>query len=152
MLNAKVVLGVGLALASGTATSATAELDWLAGQWCGGSAERKIDEVWLPEAGGALLGMSRTVLDGSTESFEFMRIVPEGKDAGFHVQPNGAVPTVFAIAGRGEGWVVFENAAHDFPNRIEYRRDGAGLRAVIAGPGPDGKKLAIPFEYHRCEG
>lgn len=151
MLNAKVVLGVSLALGTGAATAATAELDWLAGEWCGGSAERKIDEVWLPEAGGALLGMSRTVRGGSTESFEFMRIVPEGKDAGLHVQPNGVAPTVFAITSRGEGWVIFENPAHDFPNRIEYRRDGAGLRAVIAGPGHDGKKLEIPFEYHRCD-
>lgn len=151
MRNAKVVLGLGLALAAGTATAGTAGLDWLAGQWCGGSAERKIDEVWLPEAGGALLGMSRTVRGGSTESFEFMRIVPEGKDAGLHVQPNGVVPTVFAITGRGEGWVVFENAAHDFPNHIEYRGDGAMLRAVITGPGSDGKPMEIPFEYRRCE-
>ena len=152
MLNAKVVLGAGLALGASAATAATAELDWLAGQWCGGSAERKIDEVWLPEAGGALLGMSRTVLGGNTESFEFMRIVPKGKDAGLHVQPNGVAPTVFAITEQGKDWVIFDNPAHDFPNHIEYRRDGAGLRASIAGPGRDGKALEIPFQYHRCGG
>ena len=56
----------------------------------------------------------------------------------------------FAIANHGDGWVVFENPAHDFPNRIEYRRDGAGLRASIAGPGADGKTLEIPFNYHCC--
>lgn len=152
MLNVKMMLGVSLALGTGAVTAATAELDWLAGQWCGGSAERTIDEVWLPEAGGALLGMSRTVRGGSTESFEFMRLVIDGKDAGLHVQPNGVAPTVFTIASRGKGWMIFENAAHDFPNRIEYRREGARLRAAIAGPGPDGKKLEIPFEYHRCDG
>lgn len=150
MLNAKFVLGAGLALASGATAAAPAQLDWLAGQWCGGDAERKIDEVWLPQAGGALLGMSRTVNGNRTESFEFMRIVPEGKDAGLHVQPNGVAPTVFTIASHGEGWVVFENPAHDFPNHIEYRRDGAGLRAVISGPGRDGGKMEIPFEYRRC--
>ncbi len=151
-MKAGIMLGIGLAQVSGAATAAAAEFDWLAGHWCGGGAERTIDEVWLPEAGGALLGMSRTVRGGGTESFEFMRLVPAGKDAGFHVQPNGVAPTVFAIAGRGEGWVVFENPAHDFPNRIEYRRDGAGLRASIAGPGEGGKTLEIPFEYRRCGG
>lgn len=48
--------------------------------------------------------------------------------------------------------MIFENLAHDFPNRVEYRRDGTGLRAVIAGPGRNGKKREIPFENHRCEG
>lgn len=151
MSKAKIVLGACMALGCGAATAATAEFDWLAGHWCGGSAERKIDEVWLPEAGGALLGMSRTVRGERTESFEFMRLVPAGKDAGLHVQPNGVAPTLFALTGHGEGWLVLENPAHDFPNRIEYRRDGAGLRASIAGPGRDGETLEIPFAYQRCE-
>ncbi len=149
-MNAKTLLGVGLALGSGAATAATAQFDWLAGQWCGGDAERKIEEIWLPEAGGMLLGMSRTLRGERTESFEFMRLVPVGKEAGLHVQPNGAAPTVFTISSHGEGWVVFENPAHDFPNRITYRRDGAELRASISGPGRDGKTLEIPFEYRRC--
>ena len=150
MSNAKALAGLALALGSGTTTAAPAEFDWLAGHWCGDTAERKIDEVWLPEAGGMLLGMSRTVRGERTESFELMRLVPAGKDAGMHVQPNGAAPTVFTISSHGEGWVVFENPAHDFPNRIEYRRDGAELRASISGPGHDGKTLEIPFEYRRC--
>ena len=50
----------------------------------------------------------------------------------------------------GEGWVVFANPGHAFPQRIEYRRDGTGLQASISGPGPDGKRLEIPFAYRRC--
>ena len=152
MGNAKAVLGVGLALVAGTASAEGAALDWIAGHWCGGSDDRQIEEVWLPEAGGALLGMSRTLRDGKTESFEFMRIVPAGKDAGLHVQPNGAPPTTFAILETGEGWVRFGNDAHDFPNRIEYRREGEALHAWIAGPGRDGKEMKIPFDYRRCGG
>ncbi len=97
--------------------------------------------------------MSRTVRGEDTESFEFMRIVPDGKDAGFHVQPNGAPPTVFAFAfaERAERRVRFHNAAHDFPNRIEYRREGDALHAWIAGLGPDGMEMKIVFEYRRCD-
>ncbi|WP_282295142.1 DUF6265 family protein [Stenotrophomonas sp. PS02289] len=144
------VLGSGLAMAATAATPARAQFDWLAGHWCGEREGRQIEEVWLPEAGGTLLGMSRTLRDGRTESFEFMRLVAVGQGAGFHVQPNGVAPTVFTVASQGEGWAVFENAAHDFPNRIAYRREGDELKASISGPGEDGKRMEIPFDYRRC--
>ncbi len=144
------LLGAGLALGSGAANAAGSGFDWLAGHWCGGSEQRKIEEFWLPQAGGALLGMSRTLSGDSTESFEFMRLVPSGNDAGFHVQPNGVPATLFTISSQGRGWVVFENPAHDFPNRIEYRSEGDALRAVISGPGEDGKQHEIRFDYRRC--
>lgn len=144
------MLGAGLALASGAANAAGPAFDWLAGHWCGGTEQRQIEEVWLPQAGGALLGMSRTLAGDSTESFEFMRLVPSGKDAGFHVQPNGVPATLFTISSQGRGWVVFENPAHDFPNRIEYRRDGDALKAAISGPVEDGKQHEIRFDYQPC--
>ena len=152
MRYAKMLVVIGLGLFSAQAAGDEAGLDWLAGHWCGGQAGDQIEEMWLPQAGGALLGMSRTVRDERMESFEFMRVVPEGKDAGFHVQPNGVPPTVFAISAHGKGWVRFENPAHDFPKRIEYRREGERLHAWIAGPGRDGKEKKIPFEYRRCAG
>lgn len=150
MQYAKTMLGAGLALWAGAAMATQPGLDWLAGHWCSDAGGRRIDEAWLPEAGGMLVGMSRTAKGEKTESFEFMRIVPDGKATSFHVQPNGVAPTVFAMAAQGDGLIRFENAEHDFPNRIEYRRDGEMLKAYIAGPGRDGKELHIPFEYHRC--
>ena len=81
-----------------------------------------------------------------------MRVAPAGKDAGLHVQPNGEMATVFAIVERGKDRVLFGSAAHDFPNRIEYRREGDALHAWIAGPGQDGKEMKIPFDYRRCGG
>jgi len=148
----KTWLVAGLGLCAGTAAGSETGLDWLAGHWCLDKEDgQQVEEVWLPQAGGALLGMSRTVRGDSTVSFEFMRLVPEGRDAGFHVQPNGAPPTLFAIAERGERRVRFANPAHDFPNRIEYRRLGDALHAWIAGPGRDGEELRISFDYARCE-
>lgn len=150
MQHAKVVFGACLALLSGQAAAGEPELDWLAGRWCGGEGGRQIEEVWLPKAGGELLGMSRTVKGAKLESFEYMRIVSDGKGASLQVQPNGAPPTVFAQSALGDGWIRFENPAHDFPNLIEYRREGDRLHAFIAGPGRDGKELKIAFDYHRC--
>jgi len=147
---ANVMLAAVLALCTSHAAAAEPGLDWLAGKWCGTDSGSQVDEVWLPSAGGQLLGMSRTVRDAKVASFEYMRIVFDGKGASFQAQPNGAPPTVFSQAARGEGWIRFENPAHDFPNRIEYRRDGGQLHASIAGPGPGGKDLKIRFAYRRC--
>ena len=152
MRHATAVLGACLALGSGQAMSAEPALDWLAGHWCGGGAGRQVDEVWLPEAGGVLLGMSRTLRGAAVESFEYMRIVSDAGVVEFHVQPNGVPATMFTQAARGDGWIRFENSAHDFPTRIEYRRSGDALRAFIAGPGRDGQEMKIPFDYRRCGG
>ena len=152
MRHSKVMLGGCLALCAGWATAGELELDWLAGSWCSNGNGRQIEEVWLTEAGGAMLGLSRTVQGQKLESFEYMRVASDGGAARFHVQPNGAPPTVFAQAERGDDWIRFENPAHDFPNRIEYRREGDKLHAYIAGPGNDGKEMKIPFDYHRCGG
>src|SRR5690242_14607525 len=129
MGNTKTMPVVALALAMASAAPAPAravdarlDLGWLAGQWCGGGEDSRIEEAWLPEAGGSLLGMSGTVRAGRTASFEFMRITLQDGRASFHVQPDGAPPTVFVAAERGDGWIRFENPAHDFPNVIEYRR------------------------------
>lgn len=60
------------------------------------------------------------------------------------------LPQIRSAQHHGENWVVFENPQHDFPKRIEYRRDGTALKASISGPGDDGKILRIPFDYRRC--
>ncbi|MBN8480769.1 MAG: hypothetical protein J0L88_04165 [Xanthomonadales bacterium] len=150
MRGMKYVLAIGGMIGASAAGAAPAAFDWLAGHWCGGEDGRVIEEVWLPEAGGALLGMSRTIRDGKVETFEFMRIVVDGDRATFHVQPNGVPATLFTMATRDAGSIRFENPAHDFPNRIEYRRNGERLEAAIAGPGRDGRTMTIPFAYRRC--
>src|SRR3546814_14135465 len=81
-----------------------------------------------------------------------MRIVSDGGATSFHAQPNGAPPTVFTMVASGEGWIRFENPEHDFPNQVEYRREGDRLSAWIAGPGPDGAQVRIAFEYRACGG
>ena len=145
----KTVFGMAMALGAGN-TAAAAELDWLAGRWCGGEGDEQVEEVWLPTSAGMLLGMSRTTVANKAKSFEFMRIVDEGGKAALHVQPDGAPATVFIEVERDTQRVRFGNAAHDFPNQIEYQREGEQLRAWIAGPGRDGQPLRIDFEYRVC--
>jgi hypothetical protein len=128
-----------------------APLDWLAGQWCGGEGNERVEEHWMsPAKNGELLGLSRTLKDGRMASFEFLRIGDVDGVPTYLAQPGGRPPTAFKRTHGGERWVRFENPAHDFPTRIEYRREGETLQAQVGGKGRDGKEMRFTFDFVRC--
>lgn len=110
-----------------------------------------IEETWMPAHGTMMLGLSHTRVGDKTVGFEFMRIVFVDGVATFIAQPGGKPPTSFVRTDGGEFWARFENPAHDFPQRIEYRRVDDRLMAEIGGPGDDGQEIAMQFEYQRCQ-
>ena len=126
------------------------DLGWISGHWCGGGGGERIEEFWMPPDGDVLLGLGRSLKGAQTSSYEYMRIVVEDGVPVFIAQPGGAAPTTFKRTAGGADSVRFENPAHDFPKRVEYRRRGDALHAEIAGPGEDGKEVVIPFDYVRC--
>lgn len=108
---------------------------WLAGCWTTEHAEPGSGEQWMPLAGNAMLGMSRTIRGGNTVAHEFMRIAnaPDGKLT-FYAQPSGKPPANFAILKQTPTEVVFENLEHEFPQRVIYRFEPpAKLHASIEG-------------------
>lgn len=140
----------GLWLAGQGVGIAAAPLDWLGGHWCGQMGDSRIEEFWTAPAGGTLVGMSRTTGAGGMESFEYMRIeIREGKPH-FLAQPGGSPPTAFALDAQAAQSATFRNPAHDFPQTVRYWREGAALRAEIAGPDGKGGEQAIGFTYQRC--
>lgn len=126
------------------------DLSWLAGHWCSADGSGGYEESWLAPRGGAMVGVAREVAGGQMRSFEFLRIAEVDGVPTYFAQPGGRPPTAFKRSDGGANWVRFENAAHDFPQRIEYRRDGDRLNAEISGPGRDGKTQSIPFALKRC--
>ena len=125
-------------------------LDWMGGHWCVEIGEEIVEEFWLPPHGGVAIGLSRTRTGDRTTAFEYLRIVDVDGVSSYIAQPGGRPPTEFKRTAGGERWIRFENPAHDFPQRIEYRREGDRLHAAIAGPGEDGKEMWISFDYSRC--
>jgi hypothetical protein len=95
--------------------------------------------------------MSRTVSGGRMLSFEFVRIMEIEGALTYVAQPDGDPPTNFPRTDGGDDWIRFENKEHDYPQRIEYRREGEGLRAEIGGPGAEGKESVLAFHYERCK-
>lgn len=111
----------------------------------------KIEEQWLAPAGGAMLGVSRSVRDGKLREYEFVRILPaaDGK-LQFVAIPSGQAESAFPVKEIGDNTVTFENPQHDFPQRILYRLvDKDTLVARIEGS-IDGKARSADFPYTRC--
>ena len=143
-------------LATASTGNAGGDLSWISGQWCGGGEQQRMEEHWLPAAGNQLLGVSRTLRGERVVMFEFLRIDTVDGVPTYFAQPGGRPPTAFAridggMDADGRSWVRFENLQHDFPQQIEYRRDGDALQATIAGPGREGKPQRITFDYRRCD-
>lgn len=142
------ILSSALTLSAAAAFAAEAP-GWLAGSWCGGRGDTRIEEVWLRPGGGLMLGMSRTGGPRRTE-FEHLRIETQGGTLVYQAQPQGRPAVPFTIGRQGADFVEFDNPQHDFPQRIRYQRQGDQLRAEISGPGRDGQLKTIAFDYRAC--
>lgn len=145
-----------LALAGTTAHAqqapATAgRLGWLAGCWEARSGGGVVEEQWMRPRAGSLLGMSRTVAADSAAGHELMRIVERGGGLVFQAHPSGQAPAEFPAVEVGDGRVVFADPAHDFPQRIIYRRIGAdSLVARVEGE-RGGATRGFDFRYARVD-
>jgi hypothetical protein len=123
---------------------------WLAGCWQGEFGEPGTVEQWLAPAGGTMLGMSRTIKRGKTAQFEFMQLrqLPDGALA-FIPQPSGRPATTFKFVSGGAKDALFENALHDFPQRISYALSEPNrLLASIEGE-RNGRVRKIEFKFNR---
>ncbi len=132
-------------------------LAWLAGCWSGAVNRREFREHWLPLRGGMMIGAGHTVVQGKTQDFEFIRLEtrPEGV---FYVSlPSGQKEAAFKLTATAteekDQIFTFTNAAHDFPQRIVYRRGGEGwLYATIDGKlNGEERKVIYPMRRVDCQ-
>jgi hypothetical protein len=127
-------------------------LAWLAGSWSGTKEGVASEEHWTSPAGGALVGLHKDVANGRMTTFEFLRIAPDAEGRVCYVaSPRGAPPTSFCAVELGNRRAVFENRAHDFPQRILYWVDvEERLHARVEGP-LDGKEVAEEWVWTRSD-
>lgn len=120
------------ALAAAPATQP--DLSWMAGYWLSCLPNRQVSDTWTGPRAGVLAGTTVTTRPGRPVQVEFARIAP-GADGvlAFHAIPDGQPPAAFALREAGERRLVFENLAHDFPQRVIYSRSGDTLTGRIDG-------------------
>jgi len=114
------------------ALAAADDLSWMEGHWRSESEGRVSEEIWTNGDGGLFLGVNRTLREGQARGFEFLRIHNSEARTAYCAQPGGSEAVCFERTGGDETSVTFENATHDFPQRITYARDGDMLTATIS--------------------
>ena len=109
------------------------QLGWLSGHWrTEAQGQEWTEEMWSGIEGRTLLGVNRTVHGDRTSGFEFMRIAADAQGPAFYGSPSGAPAMRFAMVESRANIVAFENRAHDYPQRIVYRREGDTLFATVS--------------------
>jgi hypothetical protein len=131
------------------------DLGWMSGCWELNDDKRGmlISEMWMKPSGNAMIGVGRTIKSGKLVDFEFLRIVEDANGIAYISRPSeNKEDTSFKMIRSSTGEVVFENAAHDFPQRIIYKGSGEKMTARIEGL-TNGKLKGIDFPYARarCE-
>ncbi len=129
-------------------------LTWLAGCWFGRNGKIEFREHWMRPAGGVMQGMGRSTNDGKLLSHEAMRIELDAAGVPvFVAKPNDKPEASFKSIKYDGTSVVFENPAHEFPQRIKYelKKDGT-LDARIEGKLKDREaRVEFPMRRASCE-
>ena len=113
-------------------------LDWLAGTWEMQASGRTVTEQWMPPA---------------TVEYEFL-LLRDDADGGlsYVAKPSRQPEATFKLTKATNTELVFENPAHDFPQRILYTLQRAtNLVAAIEGT-KNGKARRVEFNYTRARG
>lgn len=104
---------------------------WWAGSWQNEAGT--VEEHWMTAGGGVMIGMNRDLRKPERPFFEYLRLEQRQDGLYYVAQPLGKTPTAFKCIrfDPSENEVVFQNAEHDYPQVITYRRRGDQLCAWI---------------------
>ena len=123
-----------LIFAASTQAQDVSLLSFLTGCWSMSTGPMVIEEEWGRPSGDGMLGFSRTLQNGKTAFSEFMRIEKQGASLIYTPRiGTKQAPVSFTMTKLTDTEVIFENPAHDFPQRIIYWRDGERLCARVEG-------------------
>jgi hypothetical protein len=136
--------------AAAQAAAGIEQVAWLAGCWQSTSTatSRVVEDHWLVPRAGTMLGVGRTVQGAKLIEYELVLIKEQDGKLAYEAHPSGQAAAVFVSRTVGEQHVVFENATHDFPQRVGYTRTGDALLAWIEGT-RNGQVRRVEFRYAR---
>jgi len=144
-----IVAMVGFSVEVGAQTMDLSSLSWMAGNWSGVQGGVDMEEFWQQPKGNTMLGLHRDVAGGKTVSFEFLRIEATPEAITYWASPRGRPATPFRLIEQKGKRVVFENAKHDFPQRVIYwLGDDGAMHAKIEGT-MNGKPAAEEWTWRR---
>jgi hypothetical protein len=106
---------------------------WMTGAWVMQQGDTWADEYWTPPRAGIMIGAARTGTGSKLTLWESTRITHEEDGTlAYWAQPRGVPASKFPMVSQGKTEIIFANAAHDYPQRIRYWREGELLKAEIS--------------------
>lgn len=137
---------------SGQQRQAIQQLSWLCGTWENKTAKGILYETWVPVSNTFYQGKSYMLHQKDTVVLETIQLTVR-KGVLCYIpavtRQNKGQAVVFTLSSIDDSNVVFENPAHDFPQRISYTRITAdSLIAEISGS-RGGQKQTRQFMMRR---
>lgn len=124
----------GLALISALALGSdhdSHQLSWLAGCWV--SPDKTAQEVWVVDSDRSLVGFGITISENKVGFYEVLSIrQDEHGSLVYTAHPSGQPSASFTATAVTDNSVVLTNPNHDYPQQIEYSRQGNHLYATIS--------------------
>jgi hypothetical protein len=153
------MLGLGVLLILATPPAAASgggpldRLGWLAGCWVEEFENGLREEQWMAPLGESMLGVSRTVAAGKTVEYEYLRIEDQDGVLVYIAAPSGQSIAPFRQIELTDSTVVFADPAHDFPQRIRYRRlaDGSLLAQIEGERKGETQVIDFPMRRRSCD-
>ena len=127
------LLAAVMAAPAAEAAAHVAKLSWMAGTGAQETDGVVVRETRLAPRDGVMGGVGQTNRPGRKPFVEYVKISAEPAGATFTAMLPGQPPTAFVLLPGPDGEAVFENKAHDYPQRVFYRRCGEDLCAGVEG-------------------
>ncbi|MEP7155077.1 MAG: DUF6265 family protein, partial [Betaproteobacteria bacterium] len=122
------------------------KLSWMAGTWSQVKNGETVEESWLGPRAKMMTAVNLTS-SPKRASFEFLRIVEGPSGLSYIASPGGKAPTEFKMKEMAGKRVVFENMAHDFPQRIIYALEADGVMIARIEGSIQGKAREMEWRF-----
>lgn len=122
--------------------------DWLLGAWESRDGDTVVREHWSRVSPDTLEGTGETLKGSKPRVSESLRLVKMSDGIFYIARVNhNPLPVAFALTDCDARGASFENPAHDFPKRIEYRRRARDEVLVTVS---DGKQKGFSISFVRA--
>lgn len=127
---------------------------WLLGAWQSEMEDVNMIESWIQQNDSLMVGNAVFIHDGDTASSESLVIKVIGQDMFYYPtisNQNDGKAIEFKLTIATDTSLVFENPAHDFPQKITYiKHSEQKLTAEVSGT-MDGKIEKYAFEMNKVQ-
>ena len=122
------------------------KMNWLIGNWEQTLPDGTLKETWTKQNDSTFSGDSYFINTKDTVHFESIKLVQTAEELNYIatvVGQNNEEPVAFKLTSDADNTFTFENLAHDYPQKISYKKvSETNLIATISGKqqGKDSKE------------